>query len=88
MKLQTRVIGRLGAIGSFLFCLLAGLWILTTSGLSKEPWSAFGLYFIGKAFFVGPMLWIVSNGSADTAQDASKSAARPSGESSLHSRNI
>jgi hypothetical protein len=64
MKRNLQVIGRLGAIMAFLFCLLAGLWILQFVGLDKGKdgavWSAMGLYFIGKAFFVGPMLWIVS----------------------------
>ena len=65
MKRNLQVIGRLGAVMAFLFCLLAGLWILSAVGLRNDDdmaavWSAFGLYFMGKAFFVGPMLWIVA----------------------------
>ncbi|MDO9543449.1 MAG: hypothetical protein Q7J98_14170 [Kiritimatiellia bacterium] len=41
----------------------AGLWILTKTGLDRENdviSAGIGLYFIGKAFFVGPMLLLVS----------------------------
>ena len=79
MKTNLRVIGRLGAIMAFLFCLLAGLWILSTAGLSRNKgdavFSAFGLYFIGKAFFLGPMLWIVS--SANSAGDKDRNQVSP-----------
>ena len=45
-------------------CLLAGIWILSRTGLTfsleasgdEYVWEAMGLYFIGKAFFVGPLL--------------------------------
>ncbi|HUW57100.1 MAG TPA: hypothetical protein VMZ92_10725 [Planctomycetota bacterium] len=45
-------------------CLLAGIWILSRTGLTFSlegrddaiVWEAMGLYFIGKACFVGPML--------------------------------
>ena len=48
---------------SFAFCLLGGLWILTrTDFKSKDDvlGTAIGLYFVGKAFFVGPMLWLAA----------------------------
>jgi hypothetical protein len=43
---------------SFLLCLSAGVWILSKVGLSREDAfsTGLGLYFIGKALFVGPML--------------------------------
>lgn len=78
MKRNLQVIGRLGAIMAFIFCLLAGLWILAAVGLRKDDemnavWSAFGLYFVGKAFFVGPMLWIASDDRSTREKDATKS---------------
>ena len=44
---------------AFVFCLGGGLWILSKTGLDhgNDAVSAgIGLYFIGKAFFVGPLL--------------------------------
>lgn len=51
------------AIAAFLFCLAAGLWILHNVGIqsrSDAVWTALGLYFVGKAFFVGPMLLVAA----------------------------
>jgi hypothetical protein len=57
-------LGRIGAGLAFLFCLAGGLWILKKTGLNPHGddavWTGIGLYFIGKAFFVGPMLLIVA----------------------------
>jgi len=59
-----KTIGRLGAVASFSICLLAGLWILSATGLDHAKENVMvvglGLYFVGKAFFVGPMLWVAS----------------------------
>ena len=56
--------GKIAAILAFVFCLAGGLWILTLEGVwdrSEESiWAGLGLYFVGKAFFVGPMLLIAS----------------------------
>ncbi|HPN83723.1 MAG TPA: hypothetical protein PK821_00165 [Victivallales bacterium] len=48
-------------------CLVAGLWILSRTGLTlgegkdgEYVWQAIGIYFIGKAFFVGPMLIVAA----------------------------
>ena len=49
----------IAAILAFVFCFGAGLWILTKTGLDHGDdalSTGIGLYFIGKAFFVGPML--------------------------------
>jgi hypothetical protein len=48
------------AIVSFTFCLLGGL-VLLLNGIDRQDitWSGLGLFFIGVAFFVGPMLWSV-----------------------------
>ena len=55
-------LARIAAVISSLFCLGGGLWILSKSGLSKDDALAtgIGLYFVGKSFFVGPMLWLAA----------------------------
>jgi hypothetical protein len=59
-----KLIARIGAVLSFAFCLSGGLWILAKTGFdtSKDAavWTGIGLYFIGKAFFVGPMLLLAA----------------------------
>lgn len=55
--------GMVAALVSFVICLAAGLWILTKTGLDRGNDAVsvgIGLYFIGKAFFVGPMLLLAS----------------------------
>ena len=55
-------LGKVAGILAFVFCLAAGGWILSFKDVwSREGdalWLAFGLYFIGKAFFAGPMLYL------------------------------
>ena len=51
------------ALLAFVFCLGGGLWILSKTGLdhgNDAVSTGIGLYFIGKAFFVGPMLLIMA----------------------------
>jgi len=58
-----KTLARAGAVLSFSFCLLGGLWILHKAGFSAKDdalSTAIGLYFIGKAFFVGPMLLVAA----------------------------
>ena len=52
---------------SFILCLAAGLWILAFSGFDTDDPLAtgIGLYFVGKALFVGPMLLIASTKSGN-----------------------
>ena len=48
---------------SFLFCLFGGLWLLSRVTFSSKDDAlaiAIGFYFVGKAFFVGPMLWLAA----------------------------
>ncbi len=49
---------------SFLLCIAGGLWILTSVGFKHDGddavWTGLGLYFMGKAFFVGPMLLLAA----------------------------
>jgi hypothetical protein len=51
------------AVLAFVFCFSAGLWILTKTRLAHGNdalTTGIGLYFIGKAFFVGPMLLVAA----------------------------
>jgi len=48
---------------SFLFCITGGLLLLSRCSFTDKNDTlslAIGLYFVGKAFFVGPMLFVVS----------------------------
>ena len=63
MNEKTRKMIVVCAVLAFVFCLGGGLWILSKTGLNfgNDAVSAgIGLYFIGKAFFVGPMLLITT----------------------------
>lgn len=51
------------AVLSSAFCLLGGLWILSRSTFTAKDdllATAIGFYFVGKAFFVGPMLFVAA----------------------------
>ena len=64
MAKRIKIIGRVAAALAFVFCLAGGLWILTSVGFEHGDgdavWTGLGLYFVGKAFFVGPMLLLVA----------------------------
>src|ERR1035437_8906965 len=54
-----RRLGVVFALLAFVFCLGGGLWILNKTGLdhgNDAVSTGIGLYFIGKASFVGPLL--------------------------------
>ena len=55
-----KTIGVVCGILAFVFCVGAGLWLLTHVGLEREKNAilpqAIGFYFVGKGLFVGPML--------------------------------
>ena len=60
---KMRRMGVICALLAFVFCLGGGLWILGKTGLNNgndAVSTGIGLYFIGKAFFVGPMLLIMA----------------------------
>ena len=62
-KIIMKTLARIGAVLSFAFCLLGGLWILTRADFKSKDdvlGTAIGFYFVGKAFFVGPMLWLTA----------------------------
>ena len=63
-----KVLARIGPITSFILCLLGGVVVLL-NGVDKESGLLFGvgLFFIGMAFFVGPMLWLVHEKYCSTA---------------------
>jgi len=59
-----KTLAQAGAVLSFLFCLAGGLWILGHVSLSDKSdmlATGIGLYFVGKAFFVGPMLFVAAD---------------------------
>jgi hypothetical protein len=58
-----KIFGILSGVLSFAICLVAGIWILQKTGFDMKDdavSTGIGLYFIGKAFFVGPMLIITT----------------------------
>jgi len=63
MSEKIRWLGIVCAVLAFLFCLSGGRWLLRAAGFDSGEgaiYTGIGLYFIGKAFFVGPMLLIVA----------------------------
>ncbi|MFH0886629.1 MAG: hypothetical protein V1843_00515 [bacterium] len=60
MEKYLKQIGIASSIIAFVLCLAAGIWLITNGSLKKEDALTMGLgiYFVGKAFFVGPMLLI------------------------------
>jgi hypothetical protein len=58
-----KTLARIGAGLSFAFCLLGGLWILRRACFGSKNDivdTGIGFYFVGKAFFVGPMLLLAA----------------------------
>ena len=62
MEIRIKRFGIVAGFLAFLLCLAGGVWILINTGFdAKDPiGTGLGLYFIGKALFVGPMLIIAS----------------------------
>lgn len=71
MIIESRKLARIAAVISFVICLCAGIWILTVSGFDRKNvlTSSIGLYFIGKAFFVGPLLLVNAERSGASSRD-------------------
>ncbi len=67
MPTRAKFMAGSGALLSFVFCLWGGLWLLTSAGFDHEDplGTAIGLYFVGKAFFVGPMLYLTMRRATD-----------------------
>jgi hypothetical protein len=56
-----KILARFSAVVAFLLCLIGGIWVIANSDSGEEEiWIGIGLYLIGKAFFVGPMLLIAA----------------------------
>lgn len=57
-------LGTIAAAIAFLLCLVGGLVVICSAcGLLDDDqfiWVGMGMYFMGKAFFVGPMLLLAS----------------------------
>ncbi len=55
-------LGKWSAVVAFVLCIGGGLWILVFGGFdTDEPLgTGIGLYFVGKAFFVGATLLLLS----------------------------
>lgn len=65
-----KTLARNGPVISFVFCFLGGV-LLLLNGIDKENgfFCGLGLFFIGMAFFVGPMLWLVAEKYRSTPKD-------------------
>jgi hypothetical protein len=56
-----KILSRVAAVLAFLFCFSGGVWFLChATGNDNVLSVGLGLYFTGKAFFVGPMLWLAA----------------------------
>ena len=63
MSKKLTFFGLAAGVITFLVCFIAGIWILQKTGFDTGDdavSTGIGLYFIGKAFFVGPMLIITT----------------------------
>jgi hypothetical protein len=50
-------VSRFGAVLSFTFCAIPGLWLILHSN-SEAGAVLFGMFLIGIAFFAGSMVWL------------------------------
>lgn len=62
MEKRAYWIGRLSAAVAFALCFSGGAWMFVVLGIEDDDAfsCALGLYFMGKAFFVGPMLYLTA----------------------------
>lgn len=60
--MNLKILARLSAAAAFLLCAAGGAYILANvgDGDDRTMWIGIGLYFLGKAFFVGPMLLVAA----------------------------
>ena len=61
MNTARLVLGLVAGILASLFCLCGGLYFLFKSNGTDTLTVGLGLYFVGKAFFVGPMLILTAS---------------------------
>jgi hypothetical protein len=67
-----KILARVAGVISFLLCFTGGALIaVKTASDDKDGfiWFGMGLYFMGKAFFVGPMLWLAGEKCCSKADD-------------------
>ena len=61
---NTKTMARTGAVLSFIFFLLGGLWLLILATLDPRDSGPIlivvGLYLLGKAFYAGTRLWLAA----------------------------
>lgn len=55
-----KTLARVSAVLAFLLCLIGGIWVIAKTEDNEQIWIGIGLYLIGKAFFVGPMLLVAA----------------------------
>ena len=61
MEKRAREMAIVSSVVAFVLCLVGGTWLFIVSlGDSDVFYTALGLYFMGKAFFVGPMLYLTA----------------------------
>jgi hypothetical protein len=63
MTKRLKTLARVSAALAFVICLAGGIWILASVGFDHDGdavQTGIGLYFVGKAFFVGPMLLLAA----------------------------
>jgi len=62
MEKRIRCFGAIAGLLAFLLCFTGGMWIVINADFDpSDPLGmGIGLYFVGKALFVGPMLVIAS----------------------------
>ena len=60
-KVTMQTHAQVSAVLAFLLCLIGGLWILLHVKTKDDTvWVGISLSFVGKAFFVGPMLLVAA----------------------------
>jgi hypothetical protein len=66
--ITVKILPRVAAVLAFVFCFAGGAWFLChATGNDNVLPVGLGLYFVGKAFFVGPMLWLAAGKCSQTS---------------------
>jgi hypothetical protein len=62
MEKHAREMAIVSAAVAFVLCLVGGMWMFVSGGIGDDDLLGYtlGLYFMGKAFFVGPMLYLTA----------------------------
>ncbi len=54
-----KTLARIGAVTSFAFFFLPGVWVLCNAKAGEALAVILGCVLVGIAFFVGPILWLI-----------------------------